>query len=118
MLHHGLAAGVSVLLGAVIALLTNVFTEGWAWPAGLGLAVAVAALTIWEARRNSPSSGSAAMSVSRTGAATAQGRGSWANTGVAGSAEAADVRRTGDAHATDGGVANTGVTRPPSAQPD
>jgi hypothetical protein len=117
MSNHGPAAGVSVVLGALIAVLTNVFTDGWAWPAGTGLAVAVAAMVAWEVRRSSVGGGTPSVTVTRTGSATAHGRGSLANSGFTGSPDVTTVRRTGDAHATDGGVANTGAAGPAAPPP-
>lgn len=51
--------------------------------------------------------------VSRSGKALARGRGSTANTGISGAGSSPSaVTGSGDAHATDGGQANTGVDQP------
>jgi hypothetical protein len=70
-------------------------------------AVAAVGVAVWAALPGA----AVAPRASRTGTATARGRGSWANTGVAGPAThgAAVATRTGAAEAADGGKANTGV---------
>lgn len=107
MSRHVLSALTSVVLAALVAVLTNVFTDGWLWPVGAALVVAVVVQGAWEAvrsRRASP----AAVRVTGTGAAIARGVDSRANTGIVGSSSDAELRATGDARAEDGGIANTG----------
>jgi len=109
MIRHGIPAGLSVLLGVVVAVIVNAFTDGWRWQLGLGLAGAVVAATAWEIWRATRHSGST-IRAEGTGPATARSQGSRANSGVRG-APATDTvaRRTGAANATGGGTANSGV---------
>jgi hypothetical protein len=71
--------------------------------------IAAIGVAVWAALRGSGRN--ASQSVSRSGNAT--GKGGRANSGISGSNAAsvreAKVRRTGDAHAEDGGSANTGI---------
>jgi hypothetical protein len=116
MLRHGAPAGVSIVLAAIVALFTNVFTDGWRWPAGVGLAIFLIALVTWEmwqASRRTAASGSRAI---RTGSATAWGPASRANTGILGTPGGA-AHHTGNAQAGDGGLANTGTMDGPSDEP-
>jgi len=39
--RHGWPAGVSILLGTLVAVLINLITEGWSWPVGVGLMVSI-----------------------------------------------------------------------------
>lgn len=72
---------------------------------GLGLA---GLLLTWCSRGSTPPAG--AVTAARTGAAVARGHGSRANTGVTGPvAGRFAARRTGEAEATDGGAANSGI---------
>jgi hypothetical protein len=78
-------------------------------------AVAALGVAVWAAL---PGSGPGAR-VSRTGTATAGGPGSRANTGVSGAASmpgAVVADHTGDARATNGGSANSGVDLHPDVQ--
>jgi hypothetical protein len=98
---------VVAVLGGVFAVVRWEHANRIATIASALAAVAVLGVAVWAAL---PGSGAGARA-SRTGNATARGRGSRVNTGVAGPAvpglTAADG--TGDAEATGGGSANTGV---------
>lgn len=48
--QHGLPAGVSTVLAFLAGALTNVFTQGWSWPVGVGLGVLVFGWVGWEMR--------------------------------------------------------------------
>jgi hypothetical protein len=47
----GWPAGLSVLLGVAVAVLVNVWTGDWAWPAGTGLAVLALSWAVVEVAR-------------------------------------------------------------------
>jgi tetratricopeptide (TPR) repeat protein len=46
--RHGLSAGISTVWAFLAGALTNVFTEGWSWPIGVGLGVLVMGWVGWE----------------------------------------------------------------------
>jgi tetratricopeptide (TPR) repeat protein len=46
--RRGLPAGISTVLAFLAGAFTNVFTEGWSWPVGVGLGVLVAGWVGWE----------------------------------------------------------------------
>jgi hypothetical protein len=68
-------------------------------------AVAAVGVAVWAALPGSR----AGQRASRTGKAVAKGKGSMANTGLTGLGQPAQVNRSGEARAEDGGTANTGV---------
>ncbi len=103
---------VSVLLGAVAGVLGNAFSNGWRVPVGVGLAVTVVLVAVWEGwlAVRGVGGGGGAVWLRQTGAATA-GDGSRAVSGVAGSAghlTQVMVEGTGPAQAS-GGTAVSGV---------
>ncbi|MFB9447901.1 hypothetical protein Dvina_13585 [Dactylosporangium vinaceum] len=108
-LRRGAVASMSVLLATVVALLTNMFTDGWSRPTGAGLAVAVGLFASWEGWRAWRGSSTGEIRAESTGSATAIGSGSRANSGVIGATRDTVARRSGDARAAAGGAANTGV---------
>jgi hypothetical protein len=107
--RNAAGAGVSTVLGVVVALLTNVYTDGWWWPVGVGLGCAVVLWVGWEMWRAARAGNSDAIAVEHTGAAVADGSASVANTGLVGRVGGVGVNNTGNAKATRGGTANTGV---------
>jgi hypothetical protein len=110
MAKHGLPAGISVLLGVVVAILVNALTDTWRWPVGIGLGAAVLVAAAWEVRLASRADPATSIRARRTGSATASGHASRANSGITGKPSAdATIHRTGDARATGGGTANTGI---------
>lgn len=109
MIRRGIPTAISTFLGVLVAFLTNVFTDGWWWPVGVGLGCAVVLWIGWEIWRASRPSEAGTVSVKRTGSAIAHGSGSVANTGAVGHGKIATVDRSGDAEATGGSTANTGA---------
>ena len=49
--RHGVPAGVSTVLAFLAGALTNVFTQGWNWPVGVGLGVLLTGWVGWEMRQ-------------------------------------------------------------------
>jgi hypothetical protein len=97
-------------LGAVVTVTRWEYANRIATIASALATVAAVGVAVWAAL---PGSG-AGVRASRTGNATARGRGSRANTGLTGppASGPAVADRTGDAEATGGGSATTGVDRP------
>jgi hypothetical protein len=60
-MRHGLPAGISTGLAFSAGALTNVFTQGWSWPVGVGLGVLAVGWVGWEMRpaalRHEPAGG-------------------------------------------------------------